>query len=341
MRTILGVLVDRGELPCRLQRRSERWGSSRTERGTHTGHSLNACAGGDRARHTQPDRRVRRHRALPARRSPATTGSTPSPMARACPARPSRRSGKAPTRSGWGVPPEAIHGSSAARPRRARSMASLPAPGRRSSSRTARPSGSRSGSRRTPRGRSDCEACVASIKPAELNLEGSSPVESGTLVPPPDPAPSARTRTEHLAAFGASLKVERARTIGRARRPASVPASWSYWHLGSGPTGACSSSVLLDPREGRLPCRPAMLRKRSARRSPVGPVSGHSRSSSQAESGTFPLRVGHIIGSAAGRRARSGGEQCASSWSGREEAIETPSPSSPRARSAGSPPWRG
>jgi hypothetical protein len=38
---------------------------------------------------------------------------------------------------------------------------------------------------------------------------------------------------------------------------------------------------------------------------------GHCRSSSAAESGTFPRRLDYIIGNAAGRRAEVDGEQCA------------------------------
>ncbi len=82
----------------------------------------------------------------------ATTKSTPSPMARVCPARPSRRSSAAPTPSSWRVPTEtATHGPSPARSSRPRSQARRPATGRWSSSGTARPSTSRSGSPPTQR----------------------------------------------------------------------------------------------------------------------------------------------------------------------------------------------
>ena len=40
-----------------------------------------------------------------------------------------------------------------------------------------------------PAAGSDCDAFLASIEPAELEPEAFNPVESGALVPPPDPAP--------------------------------------------------------------------------------------------------------------------------------------------------------
>jgi hypothetical protein len=40
-----------------------------------------------------------------------------------------------------------------------------------------------------PADATDCDAWVASIKPAEIGAENFSPVESGALVPPPIPAP--------------------------------------------------------------------------------------------------------------------------------------------------------
>ncbi len=68
MRKFLGGLVI-AVLIRWLRWRSEHSGASRSERGTHAGHGLNIGTSGDRVRHAQRERRVRRHRALPTRRS--------------------------------------------------------------------------------------------------------------------------------------------------------------------------------------------------------------------------------------------------------------------------------
>ena len=58
---------------------------------------------------------------------PPPQTSTPSPMARACPARPSRRRPQAPTPSGWSGRPGWRHRAVGGTPRRPRSQASRPA----------------------------------------------------------------------------------------------------------------------------------------------------------------------------------------------------------------------
>ena len=116
--------------------------------------------------------------------------SMPSPVARACPARPSRSSAQAPTPSSWSVPPVmAIPGPSAARPSRPRSHDGKAGDWSAVIVKDGSPQQIGIWVSDAKSEGIDCDGWLAAIDFANLPADAFVPVESGALVPPPDLRP--------------------------------------------------------------------------------------------------------------------------------------------------------